>query len=914
MKKRAFAVFLVAILLLGILPGTALAVDPKGDITNGLTISSADDAAAKAGDYTTTGNGTVEVAYDDTTNTVTFTLTNATLSGPLSVNGGLKAAVVLSGKNSITVDGEVNAIAVHGDLTISGTGELTAEASDWPAIWSHGLVVDEATVQATSNANGFSSSSISIQNGAAVSGECGYPLLYATGSITIDGSAVNATTDSNGIYTDGTLTIRNRSTVTAAGYYTGIFAGSDITIQNSTVEASGWEYNGGILGGSDVSITGGSKVTASAVDAQGIQVQGNLEISGAATEVNISNTSDSFFALTVNGHIKITGGTTTVSSTGNEGIYPHGDLTLSGGSLSVTSQGHGLYMPDSALNVSGGELTVVSEGDDPGIRSDSMNISGGTVSVDCPHADHPIALNDSDNGLTYTGGTLNLPGVKPEGGITISDTVYFLVIFDFGYKGERKSELIKQGEKIAIADPERTNFTFNGWYDAPSDGNKWDLESDTVTANMLLYAQWTSHHQHIWSDEWTSNQTHHWYACLGDDCNYVSNSQNKGYALHTPGPAATCTEPQVCTVCSYELAAALGHSLGGWQSNATSHWKTCSVCGEKAENAAHVPGEWVIDREATSSAAGQRHKACTVCGYITETEIIPISGGGSSDDDASEVVSGGGSSAPTYRPEVAQPGEGGSVSISANTPKRGDPVTIIPRPDAGYEVDTVTVTDQNGHAVEVRKNADGTYTFIQPGSRVRIEVTYQRAQPAQPVETPWSSPFADVSQGDWYYEAVRFVQEQGLMNGYGDGRFGPDDTLSRAQLVQILFNREGRPVVHALPDFSDVADEAWYAGAVRWAAGRGIAGGYGDGRFGPNDPITREQLAVMLWRYAGSPAAGGELPFDDADKVSPFAREAVGWAVESGILRGGGDGQLHPGGLATRAQAAQMLKNFLEKQ
>ena len=118
-----------------------------------------------------------------------------------------------------------------------------------------------------------------------------------------------------------------------------------------------------------------------------------------------------------------------------------------------------------------------------------------------------------------------------------------------------------------------------------------------------------------------------------------------------------------------------------------------------------------------------------------------------------------------------------------------------------------------------------------------------------------------------------------------------------------------------LMDFSDVTGEAWFAEAVRWAAAMGIVGGYGNGKFGPNDPITREQLAVMLWRYAGSPAATNkELHFADADEASGYALDALRWAVENGILNGYGDGRLNPVGLATRAQVAQMLKNFMEGQ
>ncbi|MDE7004318.1 MAG: S-layer homology domain-containing protein, partial [Oscillospiraceae bacterium] len=235
--------------------------------------------------------------------------------------------------------------------------------------------------------------------------------------------------------------------------------------------------------------------------------------------------------------------------------------------------------------------------------------------------------------------------------------------------------------------------------------------------------------------------------------------------------------------------------------------------------------------------------------------------------------------------DVSKPGEGGGTpTVTPSNPKPGDTVTVKPKPDSGYEVDKITVTDKNGKPVEVTVKPDGTYTFKQPSGKVTIEVSYK------PIETPWNNPFADVSENDWYYEAVRFVQERGLMNGIGNGNFAPNAQLSCAQLAQILFNKEGRPGVNYLLTFSDVAGEAWYTEAIRWAASQGIVGGYGDGTFGPNDPITREQLAVMLWRYSGSPAATNkELYFNDTDEISGFALEALRWAVENGILNGYGD-------------------------
>ena len=115
-----------------------------------------------------------------------------------------------------------------------------------------------------------------------------------------------------------------------------------------------------------------------------------------------------------------------------------------------------------------------------------------------------------------------------------------------------------------------------------------------------------------------------------------------------------------------------------------------------------------------------------------------------------------------------------------------------------------------------------------------------------------------------------------------------------------------------LMDFSDVAGDGWYTEAIRWAASQGIVGGYSDGTFGPDDPITREQLALMFWRYAGSPPASGELAFSDGDEISAFALDAMRWASGNGILSGNGGGRISPQSQATRGQVAQMLQRFIE--
>ena len=173
--------------------------------------------------------------------------------------------------------------------------------------------------------------------------------------------------------------------------------------------------------------------------------------------------------------------------------------------------------------------------------------------------------------------------------------------------------------------------------------------------------------------------------------------------------------------------------------------------------------------------------------------------------------------------------------------------------------------------------------------------------------------YADVPAGAWYAQAAEYCREKGLMDGYGDGRFGPEDGLSRAQLAQILYNRADRPAPTGGAAFTDTPAGAWYRPAVSWAAEQGIVSGYGGGLFGPDDPVTREQLAAILWRHGGKPAADRESGCPDRGEVSPYAREAVDWASSAGIMAALEDGSFRPGQSATRAQTAAALMNYLTR-
>lgn len=175
-----------------------------------------------------------------------------------------------------------------------------------------------------------------------------------------------------------------------------------------------------------------------------------------------------------------------------------------------------------------------------------------------------------------------------------------------------------------------------------------------------------------------------------------------------------------------------------------------------------------------------------------------------------------------------------------------------------------------------------------------------------------TKPFGDVLSTDWHKSAVDFVSARGLFNGTGANTFAPNGTMTRGMLATVLYNLEGNPAAAAgTHSFPDVSNSDWFANAVQWASGIGLMNGYSNGSFGANDAITREQLAVILWAHAGRPAVSGSLAFNDAASVSDYAQQATLWATQNGIIAGSNN-NLTPGGSASRAEVAQMLMNYLK--
>lgn len=273
--------------------------------------------------------------------------------------------------------------------------------------------------------------------------------------------------------------------------------------------------------------------------------------------------------------------------------------------------------------------------------------------------------------------------------------------------------------------------------------------------------------------------------------------------------------------------------------------------------------------------------------------------------------SGGSSSGKTTYKVTTSAVNNGGVNASPSNAEKGAVITITLSPDKGYKLDKLTVTDGSGKTVSTVKKSDTVYTFAMPASAVTVGVSYVKA-----TETPSETKFNDVSANDWFASAVDYVTGKGMMNGTADNTFSPKANTTRGMVVTVLYRLENQPSTSAA-SFTDVASGAYYANAVAWANANGIVSGYGSGKFGPNDKVTREQLAAILYRYAqykkydvsGANSLDG---YTDVQSVSSYAVPALQWANAAGVVTGKSGSKLDPKGNATRAEVAAMLMRFCE--
>ena len=655
--------------------------------------------------------------------------------------------------------------------------------------------------------------------------------------------------------------------------------------------------------------------------------------------------------LGANASLNITGdGSLTVTGTDSHGLFVKGgtgNASLNIEKATVTSNTNnsyaaGVYVmsstsantPTLSLAVNGGSLTASGGTSGDGIQFyvGSPQATGATTSLT---VSENAIVDAKTGGISASRISETLPTPTPTGenssGIVFNGTegtVYGDVTLD-------KSLTINEGETLTVPDGSKlncnNNLTNNGTILASGGTVTGSLSGGTTPTTPSISDQ--PQNKEVTAGETATftveasagseTPTYQWQqktAASGSDWTDISQETSASYTISSTttsmsgnqyrcivtsasgvsviSAAATLTVEAYIPLTTYTISADVTPAGAGSVSGGGSYTEGTSVTLTATNNPGYrfvgwVEGEQTVSTDTTYTFTANSDRSLTA--------------------QFDRISSGGGDSDPTYSITLPSRVTGGELKLSRRYAEKGETVTITAIPDEGYELDTLTVTDSKGKEIDLPHKGGNEYTFKMPAGRVEIEVSFR--------EIAVELPFTDVPEGVWYEDAAAYVYEHGLMAGTSATTFAPDATTSRSMIATILWRMEGRPVVNYAMDYTDVAQGQWYSEAIRWAASEGIVSGYGNGLFGTNDPITREQFAVMLYRYAqeqGYDVSIGEntniLSYTDVADLSEYAISAMQWAVGAGIINGtGDDSTLIPQGQATRAQAAVMLQRFCEK-
>ena len=308
----------------------------------------------------------------------------------------------------------------------------------------------------------------------------------------------------------------------------------------------------------------------------------------------------------------------------------------------------------------------------------------------------------------------------------------------------------------------------------------------------------------------------------------------------------------------------------------------------------------------------------------TQYDTVRISGKSQSSSSGSHSSS----SSKKYDVDISNAIKNGSITVSSDSSRKGKTITITVKPQNGYELYSITALDEQDKELKLTEKQNNQYTFVMPSSDVFIKAEFtQTVSQTPPTNTNNSTnnntsfenivlPFTDVNAYDWYYNSVKYVYANNMMSGTDTTIFSPNITTTRAMIVTILHRLDGKPAATA-SNFMDVEQNQYYTNAVAWASANGIVSGYGNGNFGPNDTITREQMAAILYRYAqykgyDTTQKNNLSNYIDAKDINAYAVEALQWANQVGIITGVTDTTLVPNGSATRAQVSSILMRFCE--
>lgn len=529
-----------------------------------------------------------------------------------------------------------------------------------------------------------------------------------------------------------------------------------------------------------------------------------------------------------------------------------------------------------------------------GYKNFWSNISGGSFYG-------PVRTEGYVSGGTFYGGltleknaklngrpiqTTGTPG--PTTNIPDPDGTPVTVTYAYGELGGiYAQQIVQTGEKAIQPDvPSRQGYQFTDWY---LDDTKYDFDT-AVTGNMTLTAKWTANSYTITFDTDGGSKIDPITQDYGTAITAPADPIRTGYtfagwdrAIPATMPAENMTIKANWTVNQYTIT--FDTDGGSTVAPITQDYGTAITAPEAPTKIGYTFAGWNPEIPATMPAEN-----------LTITAQWRYNGGSS----------GGSSSYPITIPGKT---ENGSVTVSPKNASAGSTVTITVKPDSGYVLETISVTDKNGNDLKLTDKGNGKYTFTMPASKVEIKATFME-------DNSVLNFFYDVPNDAYYYEAIKWAAENGITGGVGNSLFAPNQPCTRAQIVTFLWRATGSPVVNYLMPFTDVDEGAYYAEAVRWAASTGIVTGLTETTFGTDSVCTRAQAAAMIYRCAQAQGKGFtgawmfHLPFTD---VPEWAYESVAWCYMNSVTTGVSETSFAPGNDCTRAQIVTFLWRAFSK-
>ena len=911
MKKRIGSVLLALALCLSLLPATALA---EGAETVS-TLNFCSDPPTVETTYNIRGGGTA--TWTPGSNGVQNKLNKLTLDNVVmtDTNNILKVPanteIILTGTNKITATSGTAIWAQGGPLKISGTGSLEVTALSNKALWSNQSSIDvnidgALTVKGNIRAE---EGILSLQSGDAISV---IGSMFGKNSITaIAGKSLSITnTGGTAVFasscTEVSLAAQNGDLTvsgTGSGKY-GIYGAWNNTAlklhASGNVSVTGTEYS---MQGNTLELSGTipekSTLTADGTKSLTVPAEKKLINNGTIKLISFPGAVKVLGTLTNNGSIfNETDATIQPEVSGNGVITVKAAMDFTGKNINDTGEGYSWVSASKTLTLTNYKMTEPCNDTAIILPDDAKLVLSGENTLNSRNG----ALIDAKGTLEISG-TGSLTGsaggeaaLNAQGALTIKDCKLDLINPSHG-----KTVICTNGNALTITGSadvslhtEHTEQSF-GFGIKTGPGGNFTLGSDAklvITGATGILAQGASVRIAGTLDV---------FGCANRGANLL------GVTLDMGGSSIT-------TATGNNQGIYLNGTLTG-QTNIKSFTGVFQLTSSdpsivncytvKKDDTLGLYAEGSTVSFTAEQQTGKKFSGWTATGVTldnaTNAEIsFTMPGNDVTLTTNYRTSSSSSSSRPSYPITTPDKTENGSVNISSTSAKRGSIVTITVTPDAGYVLDKLTVTDKDGKDVALTKKSDTEYTFVMPAGKVEITPSFVKQ-----AEEP-SRVFVDVKTGDYFYDAVQWAVGKGITNGTSAETFSPENPCTRAQIVTFLWRAAGSPVVNYAMDLSDVAGDAYYAEAVRWALSEGITTGTSDQTFSPDAVCTREQAVTFLWRAAGSPAVSGESAFEDVGADAYYAR-AVAWAAQNGVTNGISQALFGTGSDCTRAQIVTFL-------